>query len=351
MLINGLVIGVVIWLVGVSVKDFACLLVGQYEYMDAEKQSFFNSTMHFYLVRASVIAVFVGVIIYYMLMKKIFVPLRKLNSSTRLMMAGQYPQPIEVKSDDEVGQLSHHFNQMVDSLQHAEQSRKQLLGDLSHELRTPLSNLNGYLEALSAGVVKGDTELYKSLHEESLHLTKLVDQLHQLAVWEMKQASPPEWSIIDMNKLIHQACSGFELELANKHSSCKLTIEPAEVEGNETGIRQVLINLIDNAIQYNISNWIHISGENLDHEYKITITNEGEPIPPSKAELIFNRMIRLDASRRREAGGSGLGLAIVNEIVKLHSGRSGLQSDGNRHSFWFIIPLQQPSSDQGRKEG
>lgn len=350
MLVNGLVIGVVIWLVGVSVKDFACLLVGQYEYMDAEKQSFFNSTMHFYLVRASVIAVFVGIIIYYMLMKKIFVPLRKLNGSTKLMMAGQYPQPIEVKSDDEVGQLSHHFNQMVDSLRQAEQSRKQLLGDLSHELRTPLSNLNGYLEALSSGVVKGDVELYKSLHEESLHLTKLVDQMHQLAVWEMKQASTPIWHIVDMHKLIHQALSSFELELASKHISCQLTIETAEVEGNETGIRQVLINLIDNAIQYNMSDWIHISGEKTGHDYKVTITNEGESIPPSKAELIFNRLIRLDASRRREAGGSGLGLAIVNEIVKLHSGKAGLQTDRNRHSFWFSIPLQQHSSKQGGSE-
>src|SRR5690606_22119287 len=132
MLIHGIAIGIVIWLVGVSVKDFACFLVEQYEFIDQEKQDFFNRTMHFYLIRASLVAILVAALIYYLLMRRILQPIQRLMKSTRMMTEGKYPETIEVTSEDETGQLSRHFNQMVLTLKQTEESRKQLLSDISH---------------------------------------------------------------------------------------------------------------------------------------------------------------------------------------------------------------------------
>jgi two-component system sensor histidine kinase BaeS len=339
MIINGIVIGIVIWLVGVSVKDFACLLVGQYEFISVEKQSFFNNTMHFYLLRASLIAFIVAALIYYFLMQKILIPLQKLMKSTQLMTEGDFPDPIKVSSKDEIGQLSRHFNQMIATLKQTEKSRKQMLSDISHELRTPLSNLNGYLEALGTGVIQGELELYRSLHDESMHLTRLVDQLHQLAVWETKKLINPQLQTFDMAKVIQASLQNFELELNNKNIHNEISLEPGNVKGDDIGLRQVLINLLKNAIQYDIGGYIRITGEIVDNQYRVTLTNKGQPIPPDKAHQVFDRFYRVDPSRNRDTGGSGLGLAIAKEIVQQHGGEIGLISNRHEHSFWFAIPI------------
>ncbi|MFD2117382.1 sensor histidine kinase [Paenibacillus yanchengensis] len=344
MIINGLVIGVVIWLVGVSVKDFACLLVDQYDYIGAEKQTFFNSTMHYYLVRASAIAVVVAVLLYYFLMRKVLLPLKNLTNSTKQMMTGTYPEPVVARANDEIGQLGNHFNQMVESLKQAETSRKQLFSDLSHELRTPLSNLNGYLEALSSGVIHGNQELYTSLHEEVQHITKLVDQMQQLTVWEQKKLQPQAWSEVDTRKLLQQVHNSFELELKNKQVSCHIDVEPMLIEVDETGMKQVVSNLLSNAIAYNTSDWITIKGSKQTNYYELAITNKGEPIPIEKAALIFERMVRVDESRHRDIGGSGLGLAIAKEIVSLHGGQIVMQTKDLQHTFLIQIPLRQHKS-------
>ncbi|TVY02089.1 sensor histidine kinase [Cohnella terricola] len=341
MMINGIVIGIVIWIVGVSVKDFACLLVNQYNFVDLEKQHIFNQTMHFYLLRASLIALLVAAIIYYLLMRRIQIPLHKLMKSTRMMSEGKYPEPILVTSEDETGQLSSHFNQMILTLSQTEESRKMMFSNISHELRTPLSNLNGYLEALSAGVIQGDIELYRSLHDESLHLSKLVEQLHQLAVWENRRFVKPQWQKVDMYAIVQTIHQSFELELRKLKIKVEIEVSPALVQGDEVGLRQVVTNLLQNAVQYDHGGWIHITGVRVGKEYCITITNAGQFIPPEKIPFVFERLYRVDSSRQRGTGGSGLGLAIAKEIVQQHGGRIGLTPKGNEYAFWFTIPISQ----------
>ena len=340
-MINGIVIGIVIWMVGVSVKDFACLLVEQYNMVEKEKQHFFNQTMHFYLLRASLIALLVATLIYYLLMREIQVPLQQLMKSTRQMNEGKYPELFQTASEDETGQLSRHFNQMILTLRQAEENRKQMFSNISHELRAPLSNLNGYLEALSAGVIQGEAELYRSLHDEAQHLSKLVEQLHQLAVWENKRLLKRQWQQVEMRSIIQAVLQSFELELRNLKIKVEVEISPAEVEGDEVGLRQVITNLLQNAVQYDLGDWIQVNGTRIGDEYAVTITNEGQYIPPEKAPYIFERLYRVDASRQRATGGTGLGLAIAKEIVQQHQGQIGLTPTGNQYAFWFTIPLSQ----------
>jgi len=339
MIINGIVIGIVIWMVGVSVKDFACLLVEQHSFIEQEKQHFFNQTMHFYLVRASFIALLVAGVIYYLLIRKIQIPLHQLMKSTRLMNEGKYPEPLPVTSEDETGQLSRHFNQMIITLSRSEESRRQMFSNISHELRTPLSNLNGYLEALENGVIEGNTAIYRSLHDEAKHLSKLVEQFHQLAVWESRRVAQPQWQKVDLHAIIENVYQSFELELKNAQIIVEINISPAVVEGDGVGLRQVVTNLLQNALQYNLGGWIRMSGVKEEKEYRVTITNAGQPIPSEKIPFVFDRLYRIDSARQRDTGGAGLGLAIAKEIVQQHGGEIGLNPSDNEYAFWFTIPI------------
>ncbi len=335
--INILVINVVIWMAGVSVKDFACLLVEQFHFVGEEKSRFFDSTMQFYLVRAGLLAIIVASVIHYFFVKRILVPLQNLAKSTRSMTEGKYPKPLPVLSDDEIGKLTRDFNHLVVTLKRTEERRKQMLSDISHELRTPLSNVKGYMEALSSGMIQGDPDIYKMLYQESVHLVELVEQFHQLTVWESRKMKPLIRDKVNMEQFLRNYIQRFRLELQQKEITVCISAFPAIVQINKDGIKKVLNNLLKNAIQYDLGKKITVTGKTVGEQYIITFTNFGQPIPEEMQSHIFERFFRVDDSRQRRTGGSGLGLSIVKEIVEQHGGSVGLHSCKNRHSFWFSL--------------
>lgn len=343
MVINLLVIGIVIWLAGVSVYDFACLLVNQLHMVGEEKSRFFNQTMEFYLIRASLIAVIVAGMIHYYLTRKVVSPLQSLVHSTKKLSTGHYPDLLKVKSRDEIGELTENFNQLITRLKKVEQIRRSMVTDMAHELRTPLSNINGYLEGLSHGVIKGDKALYQSIHEESLRLTRMIDQLYQLTEWEYKQLSEREMGEgMDIKPFLEKYMELFDWEFEQNGISYQISLEHAKVVADRDGLKQVINNLIQNAIQYRVGNGdISIHGRKDKEMYKITVTGKGERIPEDKKDWLFERFYRSDPSRNGNTGGSGLGLAIVKDIVERHGGEVGLLSEEQRYSFWFTIPIVQ----------
>ncbi|UYZ15168.1 ATP-binding protein [Brevibacillus sp. WF146] len=348
-LINALVIGLVIWIAGVTVKDFACYLVNQNQFSGNVNSELFNSTMRDYLIRASVIAAATAAIIHYFLARRIVTRLRQLAFFFRQIMNGVYPEPITKRSNDEIGQLAQNCNQLVQVMRQGEERRKQMISDISHELRTPLSNIKGYLEALREGVINGNKELYHSLYEEAVHFSDLVDQLHQLSAWEAKKMREADLQIIDIFSFVETSVRHFEMELKNKNILCPVKLQPATVLADPMGLKQIVNNLMKNAIQYDEGGVIEVYGELAGKEYRIMIKNSGREIPPQKAKQIFERFFRLEPSRNRETGGSGLGLAIVKEIVSRHGGKVGLQTNGKVHSFWFSLPVYCSQTEEAKK--
>lgn len=340
MLLNVAVIGIVIWLAGVSVKDFACLLVNQLEIIGEQRSRVFNETLQYYLIRASLVAVVVAAVLHFYFVRKITLPLQKLVAATRMMKNADYPDPLPVKSQDEVGELTRGFNELSLKLKQVEGMRSKLLSDIAHELRTPLTNINGYLEALSSGILNGNQELYHSLHEESLRLIRLVEQLHQLNIWESKKTSVNQFKVILMTELIEQCIKAFEWEFKNKYIRMELDLESGKVMGDSDGLKQVMGNLFKNALEYDEDRWVHIRGKVQGDKYVVTVTNQGKPIPTDQSNQIFERFHRLEPSRNRKTGGAGLGLSIVKEIVEMHGGQVGFNTtEGNHHSFWFTLPI------------
>ncbi|WP_230200072.1 sensor histidine kinase [Bacillus niameyensis] len=340
-IINLVVIALVIIIAGVSVKEFACFLAEELDDSGSFKQANFDSTMDYYLIRVSLIAFFVAVIVHYQWIKRIIVPVQRLSDLTKRISEGEEMQYVPVGANNEIGELTTNFNQLMDKLKRSEDLRNQMTADLAHEVRTPLSNLTGYLEALKNGVIDADPKTISSLHGEADRLKVLIEQLYHLSEHEWQKRMTVH---TDKNTAIHflveQLVAIYKVKLKEQDLTLHTSIEKATLPISEHVIKQILGNLIDNAIVYAVEDTIiTISGYvKVDH-YVLAVSGKGQIIPEEARNQLFERFYRVDQSRNRQYGGSGLGLAIVKELVELQGGKVWLETDSRNHRFLLELPL------------
>jgi two-component system sensor histidine kinase BaeS len=245
-------------------------------------------------------------------------PLRSMAVAAR--RAGDGDLSARVPADrraDEVGELARAFNTMAARREQSEDARRRLVSDVSHELRTPIANVRGWLEAAQDGLATLDRQLVDSLHEETLHLQRLTDDLHDLALAEAGELRlSPE--IIDLAELLTQVAASFP--------SPRLTVvcEPgATMSADPVRLRQVVLNLLANALRHTPDDGsVVLAGA----PGTITVSDTGEGIPADDLPHVLDRFRRVDPSRTRATGGTGLGLAIVKQIVDAHGGSVTIES-------------------------
>ncbi|MCT2536768.1 ATP-binding protein [Aquibacillus koreensis] len=342
-LVNGLIVSSFIAISSWAIYNTACVLAEGMLPMNASQQSQFNATLFQYLWIFSVITIVTGSIVHFYLTRKMIHPLRELIESTKKMKRGEYPGPLEVNNKDETGQLIGHFNDLVKQLKINQQHKDKLVTDISHEFRTPLSNLNGYLYALQKGVVTGDEKLYQALHDEAKRLTNMVEQLEHLKEWDyVSNQVLFEKDRVEIVRLIEQSVDMCHWSLEKAGIVVNVELESGVVVINREAVLQVMSNLLENAIRYNIgSSAITVRGDVSNKKYKVSVSGKGTAIPEADHHKIFDRFYRVDGSRNRSTGGVGLGLAISKEIVQSHGGDIWLSSNGNDHTFAFTLPKEE----------
>jgi signal transduction histidine kinase len=342
--INLVIIGIVILVLWFTIDylaaDYFMLLMKKYNISPTDTHQMFLHAVHRYLLWASIAALGLAVISGLLLMRRVLAPLAQMTEVTGKIASGDYTGRVRISSADEVGRLAMAFNRMADSLQRIEQLRKTMVIDVAHELRTPLTNMRGYLEALRDGVVTPSKETFKSLHEETLRLAKLVEDLLQLARAEAAGAIPrPE--NVNLRELLTQAVSLFEPKFVMKEIALTTDFSEARIEAlaDPEKLSQVLRNLLQNAWQYTPRGGkITISTESLPGKIKMIFSNTGEGIAPEDLPFIFERFYRGEKSRSREHGGAGIGLAIVKELIEAHGGQVGAESSPDATRVWFTLP-------------
>lgn len=342
-LLNIIVIITTITISGWAIYETACFLAGGIGNFNSQRQQQFNATLLQYLWIFGVAGLLIGSLLHYYFIQRLIRPIRKMIDSTKQLKKGAFPPPIEVESDDEVGELVEQYNGLISQLQANDEHRAKLVADVSHEFRTPLANLNGYLQALAAGDLKGNSVLYDSLYHESRRLTHLIEQLEQFKEWDyIASQAYMNKQLVDMKEEIDQCVNMFDWFLQQQNISLIQKVERADVTVNVEGIQQVISNLLDNAIQYyDGEEAIHITGKKLTDVYQVIVSGPAHPIPHAECERIFERFYRLDASRQRKVGGSGLGLAIAKEIVEQHGGQIRVTSANGINHFSFTLPRQE----------
>jgi signal transduction histidine kinase len=290
---------------------------------------------------AAAVALIAGV----WLARQLTAPLREITGAAQ-RLAGwdaasgdQVPQ-VEVRSQDEIGELGQAFNQMAQTIGRQEVLRRNLMADIAHELRTPLTVIRGDLEALLDGVFEPTPEALASLQEEAVLLSRLVDDLRALAQAEAGQLRL-ERQPTDVGELLRGVVSNLDLQAKGHGQALELEIAPnlPPVDADPQRLRQVVANLVWNALRHTPAGCrVTIGaarGEGSPGEIVVSVADDGPGIAPEELAHVFDRFWR---GKRAGSESSGLGLAIASELVRAHGGRIWVESEAGKGStFHFAI--------------
>jgi len=321
-------------------------------------------------------------------------PIEELTEASRRMGGGHLAHRVEVHTSDEIGELARAFNTMAASLERNEKLRRNMVSDVAHELRTPLTNLRGQLESVQDGLSQPTPELIASLHEETMLLSHLVDDLQDLALAEAGQlrmnleAIDVETEVRRAAELFDARCQAHPARRGGEHlarltpprgdataiddrASIRVEIETdlPPVQGDLQRLRQVLRNLLDNAFEHG-GGEIAVTASRMPQPpssgslppasapaaaapevgyVAVTVADSGPGIAAENIADVFERFYRTDPSRQRATGGAGLGLAIVRQLVEAQGGRVWVESEHGRGSvFGFCLPAFRPASPPRR---
>jgi len=283
------------------------------------------------IVYAGLAAIITALALGIVLAQRLTRPLRQLTTATQAVAAGDFSQQVTVTSSDEIGDLARDFNQMARTLEISEKQRQQLLADTAHDLRTPISIIRSHLEAMLDGVFPATPENLAVVYEETLHLSRLVDDVRTLSLVETGHL-PLNLAPVEMSGLVQQAVAAF-VPLAEVEG-IQLNTELSEsdpVEADAARIHQVLANLISNALRYAPQGkeaipTVDVTVQNHSDRVRIGIKDNGPGLTVEQQQHVFDRFWRSDSARNRDAGGSGLGLAIARGIIEAHGGSIAIAS-------------------------
>ncbi|MEA3339931.1 MAG: HAMP domain-containing protein, partial [Chloroflexota bacterium] len=203
------------------------------------------------LLLVAVVAGLGAVLLILGLSRRILAPVEALTAAARRMEAGDLSQRVQVASSDEIGDLSRAFNSMADGLARLEQLRRNMTADVAHELRTPLTSIRGYLEAIQDGVVQPERGIIDILHEETMFLNRLVDDLHELALAEAGQLKLDRRPV-DLAGVVDGAIKAVQRRAEAEEIKLRVDLPEdlplADVDPQRIG--QVLRNLLDNGLAH-----------------------------------------------------------------------------------------------------
>lgn len=268
-------------------------------------------------------------------------PLSELEEAAQAIARNDLSYRVRVHGSQEMVAVGAAFNEMAAQLEKEETLRQNLLADVAHELRHPLHILQGNLQAILDDVYPLNKEEIARLHNQTHHLSVLVEDLHLLAQAEARQLTLHKQKT-DIATLVKETVISFKPMAADKNISLKVELLGTMPEWpvDQVRFQQALYNLLDNALYHTPENGlVTVQMEKMPQNLQIRVIDNGEGLPPEQLPHVFDRFYRTDAARNREKGSAGLGLAIVKAIVEAHGGMVTAVSPGKDQGSTFTISL------------
>jgi two-component system OmpR family sensor kinase len=287
-------------------------------------------------------------------------PLAQMQETAGAIAAGDLSKRIDVPDENtEVGQLGIALNQMLQHIEQAFKEREEsearlrrFVGDASHELRTPLTSIRGYAELFRRGAADRPEDLAKAMRrieEEADRMGVLVDDLLLLA--RLDQGRPLERAPVDLTRLAADAVDDART-VAPERSIAFSPNGEVFVRGDEVRLRQVMANLLQNAVRHTPADTpVYVQVTSDENDAVIEVRDEGPGMQTEDANRVFERFWRSDSSRTRASGGTGLGLAIVAAIAEAHGGTATVETaPGEGATFRVQLPRDDwPAPDPAAK--
>jgi len=290
---------------------------------------------------AGILVSAVGILLAFGLLRQMMGPLKQLTEASQQVARGNLKRRVSVKSRDELGRLADSFNEMASSLEKAEKAKRQMIADVSHELRTPLTVLRTALEGLRDGLVEPTPENFAALHNKTLLTSRLVDDLHQLALSDAGQLSVQKSECYLSQLFAHiQATVGVQLEDSGIRFLVEIPSDLPKAETDSQRIEQVILNLLSNAVRHTPEGGtIRITARAIEGPLiQVSLCNTGPRLSDEDLAHVFDRFYRAEPSRSREEGGAGLGLAIAKALIEAHGGRIWAENAPDGVCFHFTLP-------------
>jgi len=276
-------------------------------------------------------------------------PLRRMGTAAGVIAAGDLSRRVEPATPKtEIGRLGLALNAMLSQIEAAfaqrtasEQRLRRFIADASHELRTPLTSIRGYSEMLrrGAGESPADSDLARRrIEEESVRMSALVDDM--LLIARLDQGRPLETKPLDLQTIASDAAADARAVAPNREIALNAS-GPVVISGDDTRLRQVLGNLVRNALVHTPATTpIEIGVTTVNGTARLSVVDHGPGLKAGDLDRIFEPFFRADPSRSRDSGGAGLGLSIVSAVVAAHGGRVQVkETSGGGATFEVELPL------------
>lgn len=293
------------------------------------------------LILAILISVFVGITITVLAIKFPLRPLTDVITQIKHLSQGDYKASLHFRPPldaiPSLVEVENSFNKLACELESTEMLRSDFINNFSHEFKTPIVSIAGFAKLLKKDGLTEEqkTEYIGVIEEESIRLSNMATNVLNLTKVE-NQTILTDISLYNLSEQIRSAVLLLERSWTKKNIELRLEFGEYNIEASEELLKQVWINLIDNAIKYSPDGgFLEISIEDTGNSYTITVSNLGEISPESKLK-IWNKFYQSDESH--SSIGNGLGLAIVRRVVRLHDGAVNVTSENGIVSFFVTVP-------------
>jgi len=297
----------------------------------AKRHTFHRSPESTFLKRQTYILFVVGggvlllsALISFLFSRHFLAPITQLTHGTRELASRHFDVKINVRTNDELGQLASDFNAMARTLSSYETMREQWLSDISHELRTPLAVLRAEIEALQDGVRDVNPRTITSLHHEVMNISRLIDDLHRLSLADSGTLSMKR-ELLRPVAVLTMTVESFRGRFEEKGLTIDTSFVGDEkdwiITGDADHLGRLFSNLMENTLRYtDAPGMLKIRGHSSDTALTLVFDDSPPGVPEKSYEHLFDRLYRVDPARSRKSGGRGLGLSIAKAIVKEHGG-------------------------------
>ena len=274
-------------------------------------------------------------------------PMRDMAKAANAFAHGNLESRVKIDEDcsEEMEELALAFNNMASSLQKSEYQRQEFVANVSHELKTPMTTIAGYIDGILDGTIPPHRQTYylQIVSDETKRLSRLVRSMLDISQLQKEAGIPEEKKMhFDLEECLGQVLITFEKKITDKKLEVDVDMpeHPVYTMANRDYVTQVIYNLIDNAVKF------CPEGKTLGLKIReggskayVSVSNEGETIPPEELPLVFDRFHKLDKSRSKNRDGWGLGLYIVKTIVCSHGENISVSSKDGKTEFTFTMPL------------